>query len=184
MRWAALFADLEAQLDAAERDELAGEVADRTRRELARLGLADRLRAAVGCEVTVSLGSAATVTGTIQRVGPEWFLLCDRRAAEVLVVSAAVAWIGELPAVADDPANVGAVAGGLGLGYVLRTIARDRAAVTVVLRDGPTVTGTVDRVGADFVDLAEHPADEPRRREHVRGVRTIGFTAMALVRPA
>jgi hypothetical protein len=39
-------------------------------------------------------------------------------------------------------------------------------------------------VGADFVELAEHPAGEARRRGEVRGVRTVPFTALGAVRRA
>jgi hypothetical protein len=44
------------------------------------------------------------------------------------------------------------------------------------------VTGTLDRVGADYVELAEHPADLPRRAEAVQGVRAIVIAAVAVVR--
>jgi hypothetical protein len=37
-------------------------------------------------------------------------------------------------------------------------------------------------VGADYVELAEHAADEPRRAEAVRGVRAVVITAVAVVR--
>src|SRR4051812_3958628 len=57
VRWAALFADLEAQLAAAAEADLAGEVADRQRLEVARLQLVDRLRAAAGSELTVGLAN-------------------------------------------------------------------------------------------------------------------------------
>jgi hypothetical protein len=183
MRWAALFADLEAQLNAAAEAELAGEVADRTRRELARVHLVDRLRMAVGTEVTVGLGAAGTATGTVLRAGPEWCLLGGRAVAETLVVLGAVEWLAGLPAAATEPAAEGVVASRLGLAYLLRTLARDRSALTVILRDGRGLTGTIDSVGADFVDLSEHPADEPRRRPLVRGARTVSLSAVAMVRP-
>jgi hypothetical protein len=44
--------------------------------------------------------------------------------------------------------------------------------------------GTLDRVGADYVELAEHPADAPRRAEAVQGVRAIVIGAVAVVRTA
>jgi len=82
------------------------------------------------------------------------------------------------------PAPEDGVGERLGLGYALRVIARDRSPVTLVLRDGTVVGGTLDRVGADFVDLAEHPVGEPRRAGNVRGVRMISLGALAVVRAA
>ena len=54
----------------------------------------------------------------------------------------------------------------------------------LVLDDGAVLTGTLDRVGADYVELAEHPADQPRRSEAVLGVRAVVLDAIAVVRTA
>lgn len=47
--------------------------------------------------------------------------------------------------------------------------------------DGGTVHGTIDAVGADAFDIAEHPLDSPRRAEHLRGERVIPFAAVAVI---
>jgi hypothetical protein len=61
-------------------------------------------------------------------------------------------------------------------------LARDRTPVAVVLTSGDVLTGTIDRVGEDFVELAEHPVDEPRRAGSVRAVRLLPLSALAAVR--
>jgi hypothetical protein len=76
----------------------------------------------------------------------------------------------------------GPVSARLGLGAVLRGIARDRSAVTLVLVDGSALSGTLDRVGQDFVEVAEHPGADARRRTEVRGVRAVPYAAVAAVR--
>ncbi|MDP9460596.1 MAG: hypothetical protein M3Q22_10220, partial [Actinomycetota bacterium] len=76
----------------------------------------------------------------------------------------------------------GAVRGQLDLRRAVRALARDRAAVQVVLDDGGVLTGTVDRVGADYLELAEHPGDQPRRAEVVQRVRAIVLDAVAVIR--
>jgi hypothetical protein len=70
----------------------------------------------------------------------------------------------------------------LGLGVVLRGLSRDRSAVVVRTVGGRVVRGTVDRVGADHLDLAVHSADEVRRAESVSAVQTIPFPAVLGVR--
>ena len=181
MRWDALFADLDGQLAAGDAAELAAEVTDRSRREVARLQLADRARASAGAEVTVGVGAAGVVSGRLARSAAEWWLLTGPGGADQLVCAAAIGWVSGLPALAGDPAAVSVVESRLGLGYALRGIARDRSAVTLLLRDGSALTGTIDRVGADFVDLAEHAPGEARRAASVRGGRTVPFAALALV---
>ena len=180
MRWQGLFADLEAQLEAAEQAELAGEVADRTRREAAAVRLGDRLRAATGHHLRLHLLGGATVTGAVMTAGGAWVLVEEPGGSEALVPGTALAGVSGLPSAVAPPE--GPVSAWLGLGAVLRGIARDRSAVTLVLVDGSGLTGTLDRVGQDFVEVAEHPGAEVRRRTEVRGVRAVPFAAVAAVR--
>ena len=74
MRWDDLFADLEAQADALDRAERSGEVAERTRFELASIGMLDRLRPARGGAVRLQLAGGGFVAGTLERVGVDWVL--------------------------------------------------------------------------------------------------------------
>jgi hypothetical protein len=182
VRWDRLFSDLDAQLAAADAAELAGEVSDRTRREVNRLHLADRARLAIGAELTAGLRGAGTVSGRLEREGPGWWLLTGAGGLDQLVCTHALSWVTGLPALAGDPDAQSVVAARLGLNYALRGIARDRSPVTVVLTDASTSTGTIDRVGADFLDLAEHAPGEARRPGAVRSARSIALSAIAVVR--
>lgn len=184
MRWERLFDDMEAQLEAAARAEFAGEVADRTRRELARLRLVDRLRANIGAELQLTVAGSAPLRGQLQRVGAGWLLLQPAAGPAALVLRDAVLAVGGLPAAAVEPGSEGPVLARLDVGHALRAIARDRSSVTVLLRDGSQLDGTLDRVGADFVDLALHPPGEARREAAVRAVRTVTIEGIALVRPS
>jgi len=171
MRWEQLFTDLEGQLEAEQRAVVDGDVADLVRAERARLTLPDRLRAHVGEQLTWSMGAGETsVTGELLDVGVDWVLLRARR-GEMLIPLAAVHYVTGLSRAATP--STGEVARRLGLTVLLRGLSRDRAAVRVRLRSGEEMTGTIDRVGADHLDLAVHAADLPRRSEAVREVRCL-----------
>lgn len=182
MRWRELFADLEGEFAEAERAERTSEVADRSRAEFARVRLVDRLRAGLGADLTVTVAGQGRITGRLESVGAEWLLLSEARGRQALIPLAGVLGIGGLDRYAAEPGSEGAVGARLGLRQALRGLARDRAPVTIVLVTGDIATGTLDRIGADFVELAEHPVDEPRRTAVVRGVRLVPFSAVALVR--
>jgi hypothetical protein len=181
MRWQRLFADLEALFDAADSAELDGEVADRTRREAARLRLVDRLHPATDETVTVAVLGHGPVTGCVAAVGADWMLLAEA-GRELLVPEAAIAWVTGPLRAARDPEPPSGVQARLTLGHALRALARDRAPVAVTTRDGIVLTGTIDRVGADHVELAEHPVGEPPRTGAVSGRRAVTFAGLALVR--
>ena len=179
MRWESLFADLEAELAAAEAAELAGEVADRTRRALAEVRLADRVRAAVGAAVELLLLGGARVRGRLTAVGPDWLLVMES-GGEALVPQAAVGSVGGLGALSEPSTSV--VEARLDLASALRGLARRRAGVRLELRDGAALSGTIDRVGADALDLAQHPQGEARRAGSVKQVVVVPLAALAVVR--
>ncbi|KLL12032.1 hypothetical protein [Protofrankia coriariae] len=187
MRWEALFADLEMQWEAAEAAELDAELIDRSRREAAYLRLIDRLRPAIGSSLrlgvqVVGRESDSVLTGQLTALGVDWMLLREPAAHEVLVPLHRVLWVHGLAALSAHPGHEGPLAVRLDLRYVLRGVARDRSSCAVVLADGTPVRGTVDRVGADFVEVAEHLDDEFRRARSVRAVRTIPLAAIGFVR--
>jgi small nuclear ribonucleoprotein (snRNP)-like protein len=179
-RWAALFDDLEGEFEAARAMELDAEVRDRARREVARLALADRLTTAIGHPLTVRVHGAGTVRGTLTDAAPEWLLLTEA-AADSLVPAHAVLHLAGLSGLSEEPTRT---VKRLTLTYALRGLARRRTGVTVTLTDGSTLSGTLDRVGADFVELAEHAPGEPRRPKDVTTTRTVPLHALGLVRSA
>ena len=69
-----------------------------------------------------------------------------------------------------------------GLGYALRGLSRDRCVVSLADIGGSVATGTIDAVGADALDLSEHPADVARRAENIVARRVIPFAAIVVVR--
>jgi hypothetical protein len=158
VRWQRLFDDLEAQFDAAQAAELSAEVAERTRREAALLRFVDRLRPVVGADLVVHVPGNETIRGRLVDCGTDWALLEEPGLREVLVPLVAVLGVtGAGRAASADEG--GAVAKRLDLRWALRGLARSRSGVTLRLVDGSAVTGTLDRVGADHLDLAEHGTD-------------------------
>lgn len=180
MRWEQLFADLEGQWEAEARRDLDAEVADRTRRERARVGLYERFSAAVGRPVRLGLAAGVVLAGRVVDAGDGWVLVDAGTGGPALVPSGAIAYVTGLP-----PRAGGSEAGRrFGLGYALRGLSRDRAVVALTDLTGAVATGTIDAVGADALDLAEHAPEEPRRAGNVTGRRLVPFTALVCVRPA
>ncbi len=182
MRWDELFRDLEAQLEAYDAAGLAGEVAERTRRERAMLRLVDRLRPATGGPVRLHVQGVGAVQGELVHVGAAAAVVLEAAGRQALVPLTAVLAVTGLGPLSAVPDSEGQVVARLGLAHSLRQVARDRAPVTVHLIDASTVTGTLDRVGSDFLELAEHAVGEIRRRDVVTGVRTVPFAAIGVVR--
>ena len=161
-RWEALFADLEAEYDAAGSDEHDAEVRDRVRIEHARLTLADRLRAHVGATITVTTNGAGVIRGTLTDAEPGWLVLGD-----TLVPASAIREVGGLGPRASEPKP--APKRPLPLGYALRALADSGDPVACTFTDGRTVRATIERVGADHVDI---------------GGVAVPFRRIAAIRPA
>ncbi len=180
MRWQELFADLEARARSLEQVDLELEIADRTRAEVGKIQLVNRLRFALGATVRLHVQSVGLVEGRLEQVGRGWLLVTTP--ADVVVTLAAVGAVFDLSATAVSPAGLSPVASMLSLTAALRAIAIDRSTVTVRLCDGGSYCGTPDRVGTDFLDLSLHDPGEPRRQSAVTGRCTVAFAALATVR--
>lgn len=184
MRWDGLFADLEAQAEALGQAERAAEIEDRTRSEVARLTVVDRLRGSVGSEVRLLGLGNVILQGELRRVHSEWVLLAQPHGRESIVRVGAILAVAGLDRAALTAAGGSVVDARLGLSFALRRIARDRSGVRVHLVDG-VLAGTVDRVGADFLELAVHPQGEARRRSAVFEVSLLPLSGVvALSRDA
>lgn len=181
MRWDRLFDDLQAQLDADGQRELDLEVSDRTRRERAMVGLHERLIAHRGLGVELRLAAGHQVSGTVADAGLDWLLVQDRGGRGSLVPFGAIVAIAGLGVRAAAGPGV-ATGKRFGLGYALRGLSRNRSVVSLVDIGGSVTTGTIDAVGADALDLSEHPADVARREENIVARRVIPFAAIVVVR--
>ncbi|WP_345711438.1 hypothetical protein [Kineococcus glutinatus] len=184
MRWEQLFDDLTGELVAEERRELEAEVADRARRELAAVALVDRLRAAQGgpgepaVDVELHLGRERVLRGGVVDCAAQWVLLSVPRevggSGRALVPLGAVIGVRGLPR-RSRPAR-SPVADRRSLGSALRALAVARCPVQVLLRRGGVegaglLHGTLERIGADHVDVGEHPVGElPARAGRVTTV--------------
>jgi hypothetical protein len=178
-RWARLFTDLEGELDELAAAERAAEVTVRARTDAGRRTLADRLVAARGTWVRLHAGGN-DLSGVIADAGPDWVLL---DAPARLLAVAGLHWVEGIEATATAPPLPAGIAGRFDLRMALRRLARERVAVTIMLCDSMSHHGTIDRVGADHLDLALHPPDEPRRARSVRAVCCVPLAAVVCVRP-
>ena len=180
MRWEDLFADLERQWEGMAAEERQAEIAERTRAEYARVTLLDRLRGSEGREIRMSTTTGQEVDGALAVVGADFVLLAATRQEHVLPLAALAAVSGLGPEAASAEVT-GRVRARLGLGSVLRRIAADRSEVAVHRTAGPTLRGTVQRVGSDFLELAEHRLGESMAARPARRLTVVPFAAVALL---
>jgi hypothetical protein len=183
-RWSDLAVDLESQSEAWESAERAADVAERVRLEAGRLRLVDRLQATGGGLVVLRLPGALAIRGLVRRVVSDAVVIEEDGGRECLVALGAVLTItgmGRLASAATDEGD-SQVFARIGLRQLLRAIARDRSMCRVHLVDGSVLDGTIDRVGADYLDLAEHAPGEMRRRGQVRALCAVPLEAIVALR--
>ena len=178
MRWDRLFDDLEAQLAADAAIDRAAEIADRTRRERSLIDVHARLLANVGAELAWRVGGQSLLARGVD-VGPDWVLTAVTPSRPLLLRLAAVRSVSGLRGGAHTPSIV---ARRVTLALALGAVSRDRAPVEVRDVEGRVLVGTIDVVGSDHLEVAEHAGDEPRRTANVTAVTLVPFTALAWVR--
>jgi hypothetical protein len=185
-RWDRLFADLEvAAAGLTEADDEA-EIAERTRIEYGSVELMARLHAAIGCPATIVVTHGEPVVGRLRGHGSGWIRMDSDYAQTVIATAAVVAVRGIESQQAAPEESISHVA--VSLRQVLRAIARDRSRVTVRVAAGSSreesleLSGTIDVVARDFVELAEHPAEEFRRASAVSSVALVPLGGLVSVR--
>ncbi|MCU1568034.1 MAG: hypothetical protein JWQ56_2971, partial [Pseudarthrobacter sp.] len=174
--------DLESQFTEADRLALDAEINERTRAEMVGLELADRLRAVLGCRLTVYLASGESFSGTLRYAGADALVLNEEQHQVLVPYAAAARYVGLGRLSATETSSVRSR---LGLSHALRSMARDRAELSVLVGSvsgSVRLAGVIDRVGKDYFDLAVLHPGEVRRSHEVSQVATIPFTALAAIR--
>lgn len=190
VRWDRFFDDLEDQLASEWEAERAALDTEAERLRLSRVTLRERLEAlAAGPSVSFELGDGSVFTASVAGVGADWTALTSDggRAGMLLVplariVAVAVPHAELLRSARASASTRSVLADRMTLGYVLRDLVRRRVAVAVQLVGGRQLAGTIDRAGADHLDLALHDPGAPRRAAEVTGHRLVPFAAIAWVR--
>jgi hypothetical protein len=154
MRWERLWADLDAQADQWERDEIAAEAADRALVEHGRITLLDRLRATAGAEVVCQLRGGGVVRGRVVGYGADWLALASQGdlPSDLLPVGALSAICGVAAAAVPVDAT-GLVQRRTDLRALLRAVSAAGLEVVLARPAGPDIRGVVRRVGRDYLDV-------------------------------
>lgn len=193
MRWDRFFDDLEDQLASEWEAERAALDSEAERLRLSRVPLRDRLVALIDRERAASTPSFELRDGTVivaevSGVGADWAALqpLDQRAGAVLAPLGAIVCIGmphaDLLRSARPATTRPSLSDRMTFGFALRDLVRRRVSVTLHLVSGRALAGTIDRAGADHLDLALHDPGAPRRAGEVSGHRIVPFDAIAWIR--
>ena len=191
MRWDRFFDDLESQLASEWEAERAALDTEAERLRLSRVALRERLSVLVERESESAPPSFEVADGTVlvadvSGVGADWVALCDARSGALVVPFASIAAIGMphadiLRSARPAPAR-SILADRMTFGFVIRDLVRRRVSVSVHLTHGRMLAGTIDRAGADHLDIALHEPGTPRRASEVTGHRVVPFGAVAWIR--
>jgi hypothetical protein len=198
MRWDNLFDDLESQLEQELGAEEGDLLAEEERLRLGRLTVRDRVIAMTRTDggpsepLRLALRDGSAVTVAVGSVGRDWVVgeLIGARRGSCVVPLSAIAAILPTPdqlarsviAAASAVEPVVSLSARLGLPFVLRDLCRRRATLDLSTASGEALHGTIDRVGRDHLDLAEHEPGVPRRAASVDRIRILPLGELLLVR--
>lgn len=188
MRWDRFFDDLEDQLASEWEAERAVLDTEAERLRLSRVTLVERLR---GLEASDScsfeFADGAVLAGTVAAVGADWvgIVLATGHGGVLAPLSGLTAVAVSQPDLLRSARATAGPTRGLAermtIGFVLRDLARRRVPVALHTTGDRALAGTIDRAGADHLDLALHEPGAPRRAADVRGYRLVPFSTIAWV---
>lgn len=195
VHWDRLFEDLESQLASEWESERAALDAESERLRVSRLELRSRLRVlcASSAAATVDLPGGLRIRARLHSLGSDWVAATmvetedasARRSTRILPLHAVRGLSVDhgllLASLEDSETSAPVLRERMSLGFVLRDLGRRRVPVRIVNIEGSHFHGTVDRAGADHLDLALHDPGDARTASAVRGFRIIPFTAVTSV---
>lgn len=195
VHWDRLFEDLEGQLASEWESERAALDAESERLRISRLELRSRLRVlcASAAPATLDLPGGRRVRARLNALGSDWIAATIAQAEEstakrstLIVPLHAVRGLTIdhgllLSSLDDEEGSAPVLRERMSLGFVLRDLARRRVPVRIVSVDDSDVHGTIDRAGADHLDLALHDPGEARIASSVQSFQMIPFAAVASV---
>jgi hypothetical protein len=175
-----VFEELEAEFEAGLRRGADQETAAALRAGIGETVLWEQLARRTGAQAVAYAGSRR-FHGVVVASYPEFLVLHDGDGSEHLIRYGPATSVA-LPAEPTtlQPAPAGA-ARRYRLSLALRELARRREPVRLELVDGGRVDGTIEAVGSDYLEIAEHDPGEARRRRAVRARRFLSLTAIAAV---
>jgi hypothetical protein len=173
-----LFEELEAEFEASLRREAEQEAVAALRAQAAETSLWESLARRVGTEIVVRAGTRM-YRGTLLASYPDFFVVrASNRSQHLIRLSPTISvW---MPA---DRQRLRPLAPAPRYRFVLalRELARRREPVRLELADENAVDGTVQLVGSDYLELAEHDLAEPCRGPSITGRRLVGIAAVVVV---
>jgi hypothetical protein len=175
-----MFDELEAEFEAGLRREADQETMAAVRAELGSTVLWEQLARRLGTDM-VAIAGDRVLRGSAVASYPEFLVLRADDGAEHLIPygpAVSVALPAEPPPLRPTP---GPAVRRYQLALALRELARRRDPVRVDLGDGTSMDGTIEAVGRDYLEIAEHDPGVAQRRAAVRARRFVGFAAIVAV---
>jgi hypothetical protein len=177
LRW--VFEELDAEFEAGLRHEAEQEAAAAIRAEVGATPMWAQLARRVGTEGVARAGTLL-LRGILVASYPDFFVL-QAPGGEQHLVRAEAATLALPPGTATPQPLPAATGHRYRFALALRELARRREPVRIELANGDSAEGTIEAVGSDYLELAEHEVGEARREAAVRARRFAAFAAVAFV---
>jgi hypothetical protein len=184
--WDGWLAELEAEFDALRRQEETRETVAAVRHEVGEASLWEQLARRVGVQVTVTFAAGVgsdVLRGELLASYQDFCVIQPEAGSGHHLVRFGPHISLALPALQARPLQPtpSGTARVYSFKLALRLLARQREPVRIRFGNGTAATGTLEAVGADYLELAEHDPSDAPRRQAVRARRVADLGAVAVV---
>lgn len=172
---------LEIKTAASQRFEAQARTAEALRAATSEVRLWQQLSRLIGTRVDVQ-ADAIHVSGQLAASHPDYLVVdCDSGWTHLIRLGAGVTAATAPGVTPTGPTSGGMLARRYRLQAAALELERRREPVRVVLAGGTPATGTIDQVGRDYLQLAQHALGEPRRAHAITARRYLPLAAVTLI---